>query len=89
METWIMVGATRARTAERPTQPSLNLTSRAPWFYPDRDSAVGRTQHESCPRFEPDSPVQTHNQITKNAAREGGDCDLVAGAGFEPATFGL
>ena len=35
METWIMVRAKRARTAERPTQPSLDLRSRAPWFYPD------------------------------------------------------
>jgi hypothetical protein len=35
METWTMVGAKRARNAERPTQPSLDLTSRAPWFYPD------------------------------------------------------
>ena len=38
METWIMVGAKRARNAERPTQPSLDLTSRAPWFYPDPES---------------------------------------------------
>jgi len=39
METWIMVRAKRARTAERPTQPSLDLRSRAPWFYPDRLTA--------------------------------------------------
>jgi hypothetical protein len=43
METWTMVGATRARTAERPTQPSFDLTSRAPWFYPD--------PHHSRPLF--------------------------------------
>ncbi len=39
METWTMVGASRARTAERPTQPSLDLRSRAPWFYPDPNPA--------------------------------------------------
>jgi hypothetical protein len=30
-----MVKATRARTAETPKQPSLLLTLRAPYFYPD------------------------------------------------------
>jgi len=43
METWIMVRAKRARTAERPTQPSLDLRSRAPWFYPDLDD-LGKTE---------------------------------------------
>ena len=35
-ETWGMVSAKRARTAERPKQPSPHLNRRAPCFYPDR-----------------------------------------------------
>ena len=35
METWGMVNAKRARTAERPKQPSTYLNLRAPCFYPD------------------------------------------------------
>ena len=34
-ETWGMVSAKRARTAERPKQPSTYLNRRAPCFYPD------------------------------------------------------
>jgi len=34
VETWAMAEAKRARTAETPKQPSLNLMSRAPRFYP-------------------------------------------------------
>ncbi len=34
-ETWGMVSAKRARTAERPKQPSTHLNRRAPCFYPD------------------------------------------------------
>ena len=33
-ETWAMVGAKRARKAETPTQPSLSLRLRAPYFDP-------------------------------------------------------
>ena len=48
METWTMVGAKRARNAERPTQPSLDLTSRAPWFYPDPNSLTVNARAEEC-----------------------------------------
>jgi hypothetical protein len=49
METWIMVRAKRARTAERPTQPSLDLRSRAPWFYPDRSTASSGSKKIGSP----------------------------------------
>jgi hypothetical protein len=44
-----MAKAKRARTAETPKQPSLRLTLRAPYLYPDRaysaDSDVPRCPH--------------------------------------------
>jgi hypothetical protein len=43
METWGMVNAKRARTAERPKQPSTYLNLRAPCFYPDPSSNLGTT----------------------------------------------
>jgi len=40
-----MVGATRARTAETPTQPSLGLRLRAPYFYPTNQAANREDKH--------------------------------------------
>jgi hypothetical protein len=47
-----MVTATRARTAETLTQPSLRLRLRAPYFYPDtatlaRGARLSRASHHS------------------------------------------
>ncbi len=42
-ETWTMVMAKRARTAETPKQPSLGLWLRAPYFYPTNQAATENT----------------------------------------------
>jgi hypothetical protein len=43
METWTMVRAKRARTAETPKQPSPGLRLRAPYLYPDAIILRSRT----------------------------------------------
>jgi len=60
MEPRIMVRAKRASTAERPTQPSLDLRSRAPWFYPDRYRALAQDFETEGPRGRFDMDVVYH-----------------------------
>jgi hypothetical protein len=53
-ETWAMVEAKRARTAETSKPPSFDLRLRALYFYPTASSMLGR-QQEDMPGSEPHS----------------------------------